>query len=89
MRILLVISMILLTSCGKQVIDIQSTIPERIETDIPEKIDIVHSIDLGQFEEIFINQCVEEFPDSEELQELCVQEKIAELIAILNPTPTE
>ncbi len=59
---------------------------------IPRRIDIVHTIELEDFEARFQNECEEEFDTQEEI-DTCVDEKVDELLniidGILNPNPNK
>ena len=80
MKILKMLCILTLVSCGdtKHKID---------GSEIPKQIDIVHKIDLGDFKELFINQCEEQCKDDPSpkiCEDVCIQEKITELLDFFN-----
>ena len=68
---------LLLVSCGST---------HKIESDIPEEVTVnhVHTIELGEFEQAFINECEQKFPDNQVLIDACVQKKIDDLLKLIS-----
>ena len=54
----------------------------KIKSDIPNKIEVIHKIDISDIEATFINDCEEQFEDQNEI-DACVQQKIDELLDFL------
>lgn len=65
-----------ISSCSdtKHVIDGES---------IPDRIDVVHTIELEDFEARFIDECSEQFETQEEIDQ-CVDGKVEDLLNIIN-----
>lgn len=64
-----------LVSCGKS--------EHHIKSDLPDRIDIVHSFDLSALETEFINECTENYDTQEEIDQ-CVEDKIEDVLDIID-----
>jgi len=70
---MILLVMITFQSCGTSTVEVEG---------VPERVDIVHSIDFSAMKEVFTEECQKRYDTQVEI-DLCIDEKIGDLLEFI------